>query len=177
VSRRCILEYIQVTKSSFQTQGCHSQAFSQSNLLLLEAVPSASVADFFDLFEAHCKPVLLSIAALHRIELPEKPTDDQIRSAVTKHILSGVCSQFSDSHPSSSLPRDLSMPNFADVCKEWCINNIDPNLQVHILTVIYGSKTSPNAMHRILATLDIHHEPLDPVRVLHEKLCADILIL
>ncbi|KAJ7321292.1 hypothetical protein DFH08DRAFT_818660 [Mycena albidolilacea] len=47
---------------------------------------------------------------------------------------------------------------------------------VHILTVIIGSKISPNATRHIRVTLDIPHEPSDPVRVLREEIPAHILI-
>ncbi|KAJ6492080.1 hypothetical protein C8R45DRAFT_1096126 [Mycena sanguinolenta] len=147
----------------------------RKHLLTVESAPiesrsSASVADFFDSFESHRRPILKSIAALHRVELPEKPTVDQIRTTIAKHILSGDCSQFSHSHPPSSLPPDVSIPDCVDVHNEWRINTIDPDLQVHILSAIHGSKTSLNPMRRILTNLDIEHQPSDSLRVLREKL-------
>ena len=113
------------------------KAAIRKHLLTVESAPiesrsSASVADFFDSFESHRRPILKSIAALHRVELPEKPAVDQIRTAITKHILSGDCSQFSHSHPPSSLPPDVSVPDCVDVHNEWRINTIDPDVQVHI---------------------------------------------
>lgn len=143
----------------------------------IESRSFASVADFFDSFEAHQRPVLLSIAALHRVELPEKPTTNHIYTAIKKHILSGLCSQFSHSHLLSSLPPDISIPDCVDVYNEWRINTIDLDLQVHILTAIHGSKTSLNPMRCILTNLDIEHQSFDPLRVLHKKLQAYILVL
>ncbi|KAJ7667331.1 hypothetical protein B0H17DRAFT_1142820 [Mycena rosella] len=102
---------------------------------------------------------------------------DHIRTAITKHILSGLCSQFSHSHPPSSLPPDISVPDCVDVHNEWRINTINPDLQVNILTAIHGSKTSLIPMRRILTNLDIDHQPSDPLRVLREKLRAYILPL
>ncbi|KAJ7237777.1 hypothetical protein C8J57DRAFT_1246779 [Mycena rebaudengoi] len=71
---------------------------------------SASVADFFNSFESHRKPTLLSIAALHQIPIPEKASVEK-------------------SHSSITLPHGLSMPNCVDICNEWKGNNIDPDLQ------------------------------------------------
>ncbi|KAJ7868829.1 hypothetical protein B0H14DRAFT_2572254 [Mycena olivaceomarginata] len=64
---------------------------------------SASIAYFFNSFETHRKPVLLSIAGLHRIEVPEKSTIESLRSQITEHLLSGHCTQFTDSHPAITL--------------------------------------------------------------------------
>ncbi|KAJ7478440.1 hypothetical protein FB451DRAFT_1172772 [Mycena latifolia] len=143
----------------------------------VESRSLASVGDFFNSFEAHLKPVLLSIAALHRVQLPAKPSTETIRKEITKHILHGQCTQFSYSHPPSTLPLDVSIPDCVDVCNEWEANNIDPDLQVHILTAIYGSKTSPNAMRRILDILNIQHDPSGPVKTYHKQLRAYILTL
>ncbi|KAJ6612472.1 hypothetical protein B0H10DRAFT_1952274 [Mycena sp. CBHHK59/15] len=103
---------------------------------------SASIADFFHSFESHRKPVLLAIAALHRIQVSEKATIESLRTQITEHLLSGHCTPFSQSHPSISLPNGLSLPDCADVHKEWLGNNLDTDLQIHILTAIYGSKIS-----------------------------------
>jgi hypothetical protein len=51
---------------------------------------SASVADFFNSFESHRRPVLVSIAALHRIEVPTNATIEMIRTKITEHITSGL---------------------------------------------------------------------------------------
>jgi hypothetical protein len=96
---------------------------------------------------------------------------------MTKDILFKHYSQFSHSHPPSSLPPCISVSNCADVHNEWWMDTIVPDLQVHILTAIHGSKTSLNPMHRILSNLDIEHQPSDPLRVLREKLQAYILTL
>jgi hypothetical protein len=94
---------------------------------------SASIADFFNSFESHRKPILLSIAALHRIQVPDKSTVESLRATITDHILSGSCTQFSQSHARITLSGDFSLPDCADVCDEWQHNNLDPDLQVHIL--------------------------------------------
>ncbi|KAJ7439569.1 hypothetical protein B0H11DRAFT_2205761 [Mycena galericulata] len=72
---------------------------------------SASVADFFNSFESHRRPILLSIAALHRIQVPDKSSVDWLRSKITEHILSGDCTQFSQPHPPISLPNGLGVPD------------------------------------------------------------------
>lgn len=136
----------------------------------VESRSSASVAQFFASFETHWRPVLVSIAALHRIELGSKCHSEGIRRLITEHILSGHCSQFSHSHPPPSLPPDVLLPDCADVCNEWEANNIDPDLQVHILTAIHGSRTPPNAMRRILITLNIEHDPSESVKTFGKQL-------
>jgi hypothetical protein len=55
---------------------------------------STSIADFFNSFESHRRPVLLSIAALHRIQVSEKATIYCLRTQITQHLLSGHCTQF-----------------------------------------------------------------------------------
>ena len=54
----------------------------------MDSRSSASIADIFASFEAHHKLILLSIAALHRIELPEKSTTNQIRMFLADEDLS-----------------------------------------------------------------------------------------
>jgi hypothetical protein len=103
---------------------------------------SASVADFFNSFESHRRPVLVSIAALHRIEVPTNATIEMIRTKITEHITSGRCAQFASADSPTSRPKDLLLPDCADVCREWRFNGIDPDLQVHILSALYGSKQS-----------------------------------
>ncbi|KAJ7240189.1 hypothetical protein C8J57DRAFT_1245408 [Mycena rebaudengoi] len=51
---------------------------------------STSVTDFLNSFESHRKPVLLAIAAFHRIQLPPKPTVESIRAEITEHIVSDL---------------------------------------------------------------------------------------
>ncbi|KAJ6509775.1 hypothetical protein DFH09DRAFT_1288674 [Mycena vulgaris] len=77
------------------------------------------------------KPALVAIAAFHHIELPEKATVEHTRTKITEHIISGHCAQFAGSHSSNSLPPDVSLPDCADVCKEWIqtVNVIHPDLQ------------------------------------------------
>jgi hypothetical protein len=103
---------------------------------------SASVADFFNSFESHRRPVLVSIAALHRIEVPTNATIEMICTKITEHITSGRCAQFANTDLPTSRPKDLLLPDCADVCREWRFNGIDPDLQVHILSALYGSKQS-----------------------------------
>jgi hypothetical protein len=138
---------------------------------------SASVADFFNLFESHRKPVLLSIAALHRIQVSDKPSIDSLRRQITQHILSGDCTQFSQQHPPISLPNGLSFPNCADVCNEWQVNNIDPDIQVHILSAVYGSKISSSPLRRVLSNLDVQYDNDDSLPQLRRKLKSYILKL
>jgi hypothetical protein len=138
---------------------------------------AASVADFFNSFESHRRPILLSITALHRIQVPDKCSVDSLRSKITEHILSGDCTQFSQPHPPISLPNGVSLPDCTDVCNEWRVNRIDPDIQVHILTAIYGSKISYNPLRRILSTLDIAYEDGDSLGQLRQKLKTYILRL
>jgi hypothetical protein len=128
---------------------------SHTNIVAAEDVSScssASIADFFNSFESHRKSTLVSMAALHCIQVPEKTTIESLRTAITEHILSG------QSPSPNSLPSDLSLPSCADVCDEWQGNNLDPDLQVHILTAIYGSKITPNSLRRVLSSLKIEHD-------------------
>ncbi|KAJ7208403.1 hypothetical protein C8J57DRAFT_1540697 [Mycena rebaudengoi] len=85
----------------------------------VESRSTASVADLFNSFEAHRRPTLLSI---DHIPLAEKAAVDQIRIEITKHVLSGGY-----------------VPDCVDVCNEWRVNTLDPDLQVHILTAIHGT--------------------------------------
>ncbi|KAJ7339032.1 hypothetical protein DFH08DRAFT_938813 [Mycena albidolilacea] len=80
---------------------------------------SVSMAEFFSSFESHQKPVPLSIAALHRIDISERVTVGSLRTQITQHILSGhYC---------------------ADVHNEWQFNSLDGDFQAHILTAIHGN--------------------------------------
>lgn len=94
---------------------------------------SASMADFSNSFESHKKPVLLSIATLHRIQVPERVTIDLLRILITQHILSGHCAPFPQSHPRISLPDRLSLPDCAGVHNEWQFNCLDADFQAHVL--------------------------------------------
>jgi hypothetical protein len=105
---------------------------------------SASVADFFNSFESHRRPVLVSIAALHRIDVPTDATIEVIRTKITEHIISGRCAQFANMELPTSRPKNLLLPDCTDVCHEWQFNGIDPDLQVHILSALYGSKHTNN---------------------------------
>ncbi|KAJ6505025.1 hypothetical protein C8R45DRAFT_923332 [Mycena sanguinolenta] len=55
-------------------------------------------------------------------------------------------------------------------------NKINPDIQVHILTAIHASKTSPNAMRCLLNTLNIEHNPLDSIKI-YRKLRSYLLTL
>jgi hypothetical protein len=48
---------------------------------------SPSVADFFNSFGSHHRPVLLSIAALHRINVPPKTNIGKLRAQITDRIV------------------------------------------------------------------------------------------
>jgi hypothetical protein len=124
--------------------GKHAEALNSANI---DIRSSASIADFFKSFESHRRPILLSIAALHCIQVPVTATNDFLRSQITQHLLSGQCSQFSRSHPLISLPDGLSLPDCADVHNEWLGSKLETDLQVHILTAIYGSKISLKSLH------------------------------
>ncbi|KAJ7234431.1 hypothetical protein C8J57DRAFT_1531590 [Mycena rebaudengoi] len=128
---------------------------------------SASVADFFSSFESHRKPVLLSIAALHQVQLPDKPGMEDIRKAISEHILSGHCTQFSAPRcPLTAVPQ----PDCLDVCNEWRQNAIDPDIQVHILKAINRNKVSPKTMWRILRILNVDFDESEPIKELRKKL-------
>ncbi|KAJ7836888.1 hypothetical protein B0H14DRAFT_3141615 [Mycena olivaceomarginata] len=86
----------------------HADTISAANA---RVSTSASIADFFNSFESHRKPILLSIAALHRIQVPDKSTVESLRAAITDHILSGSCTQFSQSHARITLSGDFSLPD------------------------------------------------------------------
>jgi hypothetical protein len=145
----------------------HAEAVSSADT---EFRSSASVTDFFSSFESHRRPILLSIAALHRIQVPERATVNSLRTQITQHLLSGQCSQFSQSHPEISLSNGLSLPYCADVHNEWPGNKLDPELQVHILTVIYRSNISLNSLRRVLINLNIEHQDSDSIGRLHRRL-------
>ncbi|KAJ7204982.1 hypothetical protein GGX14DRAFT_397918 [Mycena pura] len=51
----------------------------------VESRSSVSVAGFFSSFETHLRPALVSIAALHRVELPSKCNVEHIRKLITEH--------------------------------------------------------------------------------------------
>lgn len=55
----------------------------------VDELSSTSVADFFNSFESHRRPVLLSIAALHRIDVPPRANIEKLRTQITDHIVSG----------------------------------------------------------------------------------------
>jgi hypothetical protein len=112
----------------------------------------------------------MSIAALHRIEVSEKVTIDSLRTKITKHLLLGHCTQFSESHRSISLPNGLCLPDCADVHKEWLGHNLDTDLQAYILTAIYGSKISLNSLHRVLNNLNVQHNEQESIGQLHRRL-------
>lgn len=60
----------------------------------IDSRSSASVADFFNSFEAHRRPILLSIAALHRVQLPEKVTVDCIQTELQNIYFQGFVLSF-----------------------------------------------------------------------------------
>ncbi|KAJ7902728.1 hypothetical protein B0H14DRAFT_2555226 [Mycena olivaceomarginata] len=121
-------------------------------------------------FKTHLWPVLLLIAALHRIEVLSKSGVETIRRLITTHThsLGPLYAIFA-----------LASTNLycADVGDEWEADNIDPDIQVHILTAIYGSKTCQNVMRRILNTLNIQNDPVDSVKTYRKQMCSYILTL
>jgi hypothetical protein len=126
---------------------------------------SASVADFFNSFESHRRPVLVSIAALHRIDVPTDATIKVIRTKITEHIISGRCAQFANTELPISRPKNLLLPDCTDVCHEWQFNGIDPDLQVHILSALYGSKLTIVPLRRLLSSINVtmlHTNTLNP---------------
>ncbi|KAJ7821753.1 hypothetical protein B0H14DRAFT_2598999 [Mycena olivaceomarginata] len=54
---------------------------------------SATVAELFHSFEKLQRPALISIAALQRIQIPNKATIEFLRTQITQHIISANCSQ------------------------------------------------------------------------------------
>jgi hypothetical protein len=103
---------------------------------------SATAAEFFHCFEKLQRPALISIAALHCIQIPNKATIEFLRTQIMQHIISGHYSQNSEScHPEfvSDFDLHLHVPDCADVHDEWRVNQIDPDSQVHILSALYGN--------------------------------------
>ncbi|KAJ7442801.1 hypothetical protein B0H11DRAFT_1932170 [Mycena galericulata] len=81
-------------------------------------------------------------------------------------------------HPlHSSLPEDLSIPNCTDVCNEWQVNPIDPDLQMHILTALNGAKLTIVPLRRLLDALKVPYERSDSFGQLREKLREYINLL
>src|ERR1700761_1475049 len=64
----------------------------------------------------------------------------------------------------------MHLPDCAQVTDEWNVNQIDPDLQVHILTAIHGNKMPPKSLSRILSNLNIQHDPKEGVREMRRKL-------
>ncbi|KAJ7314466.1 hypothetical protein DFH08DRAFT_821479 [Mycena albidolilacea] len=91
--------------------------------------------------------------------------------------MSGDSSQLSDSHPQFSLPNGSSFPDCADVWNEWHENNLDADLQVHILTGVYGSKITPNSLRRVLTSFKIDHEGANSIGQLYRRLKSLIIAL
>jgi hypothetical protein len=121
--------------------GKHAEGLSSVGT---DVCSSASIADFLKSFESYCRPILLSIAALHCIQVPANTTNDFPRSLITQHLLPRHCSQFSRSYHSISLPDHdgLSLPDCTAVHNEWLGSKLEADLQMHILMAIYGSKIS-----------------------------------
>ncbi|KAJ7822190.1 hypothetical protein B0H14DRAFT_2598709 [Mycena olivaceomarginata] len=152
----------------------HTEAVTSADV---DIRSSASIADFFDSSETHRKPILLSIAALHRIEVPEKLTIESLCSQITEHFLSGHCTQFSDSHPAITLRNGLVLPDWADVQAEWLGSKLDVDLQFHILNAVYGSKISLNSLRRVLSNLGVEYTNDEIMGQLHRRLKGYIVHL
>jgi hypothetical protein len=132
---------------------------------------SATVAELFHSFEKLRRPALISIAALHRIQIPDKATIEFLHTQITQHIISGHCSQNSESHhPEFVSDVDVHVPDCTDGHDEWQVNQIDLDLQVHILSALYGSKISQNSLRRILSNLEVNHHDSESVGQLRRKL-------
>ena len=89
------------------------------------------------------------------IDVPEKSTIMYLRAKFT--VVRNL-HQLSQSHAPISRPDGLCFPDCADICDEWQANNIDADLQVHILTTVYGSNVTPNSLRRVLSSLKTEHE-------------------
>ena len=138
----------------------HSETISSADATFNS---STSVAEFFNSFESHRKPILVSIAALHCIPVGEEATFESLRTDITRHLLSGRCSQLPGSHPAVALPDGLAFPDCGDVHNEWLESKLDADLQIHVLTAIYGSKISPNSLRRIFNNLNVQFDEQDSV--------------
>lgn len=68
-------------------------------------------------------------------------------------------------------------PNCAEVCNEWRVNPIDPDLQVHVLSALNGSNLTVVPLRRLLHALNIPYENSDSFRDLRKKLKTYINIL
>jgi hypothetical protein len=75
----------------------------------------------------------------------------------------GTLQSISQCHPSISLPDDLSLPECADVHNKWLGSKLEANLQLHILTAIYGSKISLTSLHRVLGVSLIFYPIFSPL--------------
>lgn len=123
----------------------------------MNSLPSASVADFFNSFESHRRPVLLSIAVLHRITVEPGTNIEKLRSQIIDHIVSAKCAESANLHAfnSSPLPGTSSLPHCADVFREWQVNPIDLDLQVHVLSALNGGKLTIVPLRRLLSALHV----------------------
>lgn len=139
-----------------------------SNSSDVDSLPSASVADFFNSFESHRRPVLLSIAALHRITVQPGTNIEKMRTQLIDHIVSAKCAESANLYTfnSSAMPGTSSLPHCADVFKEWQVNPIDPDLQVHVLSALNGSKVTIVPLHRLLSSLNVPYESSESFRSL-----------
>ncbi|KAF7378322.1 ATP-dependent DNA helicase [Mycena sanguinolenta] len=111
----------------------------------------------------------------HALTLHTIPHHDmdlaQCRQALIHHLITGSIAQLAMLLPGILILQPLYVYN------EWQINTIDPDLQVHILSAIHGSKTSLNPMRRILTNLNVEHLSSDSLRILRDKLRTYILAL
>jgi hypothetical protein len=75
------------------------------------------------------------------------------------------------------MPGNSSLPHCADVFKEWQVNPIDPDLQVHVLGALNGSKLTIVPLRRLLSSLNVPYESSESFRSLRKKLRLYINIL
>jgi hypothetical protein len=62
------------------------------------------------------------------------------------------------------------VPNCSDVYHEWQVSGIEPDLQVHVLNALYGSKLTLVPLRRLLSTLNVPYIISDSLRELRKKL-------
>ncbi|KAJ7817638.1 hypothetical protein B0H13DRAFT_1922822 [Mycena leptocephala] len=60
-------------------------------------------------------------------------------------------------------------PDCTDVCNEWRVNPIDPDLQVHILSALNGRKLTIVPLRRLLQALNVPYANSESFRSLHNN--------
>jgi hypothetical protein len=112
------------------------------------------------------------------IQISDKATIEFLHTQIMQHIISGHCSQNSESCCPDFVPGvGVHVPECADVHDEWWVNQIDPALQVHILSALYGSKISQNSLSHIPSNLEVNHHDSEIVSQLRRKLKGYIIAI